>query len=1225
MTYVALNLKNFFSMYRFLKNRNCYELFASLLLALFLLVSPNAKSQNPTAPALNFNVFLQKGATLINNETEGPVAMGGDLTLSQNSYQVSTNYTGTFTVNGVKVTLLIGGHVNFNGGNGLTVDQNGYVKIGDCGSSKTWYTDQNNAYSPIRITPGQDYNGSPRINLQANSQQLGVSASNNPVCQGGLIDFDAAFTTMKATSSSISACTDNCNLTNSNGNPIPHTGLPNQVKINLNAGINTLNLLGSDMNNVQDFIYNNHPDASHILVINVNAPGTFNWSVYNSGGIGFGECPYILYNFYNTTTLNIQGNGAVEGTVFAPYADIVKTSNQANIEGQIIAQSYIHNGGENHYPPFNANIPGCGTNSCSIKVSGTKNDITCHDSNNGSIDITVSGNNGTVTYLWNDGATTEDRTNLPSGSYSVTATDAAKCSVSSSGFTISNSSAISVSGSVINVTTVGGSNGSITLTVSGGTGSYTYLWNDGVTSKDRTGLSAGSYSVTVTDEKGCTKTTNFIVGSPNCTISVSGVKHDITCHDSNNGSIDITVSGNNGTVTYLWNDGVTTEDRTNLPSGSYSVTATDAAKCSVSSSSFTISNPSAISVSGSVINVTTVGGSNGSISLTVSGGTGSYTYLWNDGVTSKDRTGLSAGSYSVTVTDEKGCTKTTNFIVGSPNCTISVSGVKHDITCHDSNNGSIDITVSGNNGTVTYLWNDGATTEDRTNLPSGSYSVTATDAAKCSVSSSGFTISNPSAISVSGSVINVTTVGGSNGSITLTVSGGTGSYTYLWNDGVTSKDRTGLSAGSYSVTVTDEKGCTKTTNFIVGSPNCTISVSGVKHDITCHDSNNGSIDITVSGNNGTVTYLWNDGVTTEDRTNLIAGSYSVTATDAAKCSVSSSSFTISNPSAISVSGSVINVTTVGGSNGSISLTVSGGTGSYTYLWNDGVTSKDRTGLSAGSYSVTVTDENGCTSITTYIVTQPNCTIAVKAVVTNVKCNGGNTGAINVTVTGNKGVVTYLWNDGITTEDRTNLIAGSYSVTATDAGGCKVTSPVYVIKQATKILIKSSVTPQTTKTSCDGTATINVTGGTAPYTITWNDGYVGASRTGLCMGTYTVTVTDKNGCSAMCTVKILCKAVSVQSVSGSDQSSLSTATGSFTVTVSPNPTKGLIRLSLNAETSSVATITVFDLSGRAVVTNKINVSKGSNYNEMDLSSLARGAYMVQIVSDNNKKTVKIILD
>ncbi len=326
--------------------------------AILLLFSNTAHSQSPTNPAQGFNVFIKNNTTLITNESEGPVAIGGDLTIA-GSYQVAVNDPGNFMVDGVKIGLLIGGKVNYQSGNAVQVNQNAYIKIGNGTGSYVWYYDQNNAASPIRITPSSNYNSSPRIMLQANSNQLGVSVSNNPVFEGGLVDFASAFQTMEATSLSISQCTGNAQLTNPNGQSIPTTSLPNQVKINLQDGINYLNVTGADMNNVQVFTYNQQPSASKILIVNVDAPGTFNWNVWNQAGIGFNQCPYILYNFYNTTTLNIVGNSTIEGTVFAPFADITKTVNQSNIEGQVIGKSLIHGGGEMHYAMFAPSITGC--------------------------------------------------------------------------------------------------------------------------------------------------------------------------------------------------------------------------------------------------------------------------------------------------------------------------------------------------------------------------------------------------------------------------------------------------------------------------------------------------------------------------------------------------------------------------------------------------------------------------------------------------------------------------------------------------------------------------------------------------------------------------------------------------------------------------------------------------------------------------------------------------
>ncbi len=1095
------------------------------LLAMLVLFSLTARAQNPLSPALNFNVFLKNGATLINNETEGPVAMGGDLTLSQNSYQVSTNYTGTFTVSGVKVTLVVGGKVNYNGGNGLTVNQNGYVKIGDCGSSKTWYTDQNGAYSPIRITPGSDYNGSPRINLQANSQQLGVSAVNNPVCQGNLIDFAAAFTTMKASSASISLCTDNTNLTNSNGSPIPHTGLPNQVKLNLATGINTLNLLGSDMNNVTDFIYNNKPDANHILVINVNAPGTFNWKVYNSGGIGLQECQYILYNFYNTTTLNVEGYGAVEGTVFAPYADIVKTSNQANIEGQIVAQSYIHNGGENHYPVFSANIPGCGV-SCNLGISGAKTNISCHNANNGAINITVTGANGAVSYLWNDGNTSEDRTGLAAGTYSVTAKDAANCSISSETFTITNPDAIVVTGVKSNITCHNANNGAIDISVAGCTGAVSYLWNDGNTSEDRTGLAAGNYSVTVTDSKGCSATSEtFTITNPDA-IVVTGVKSNIICHDANNGAINISVSGCTGAVSYLWNDGNTSEDRTGLAAGSYSVTVTDSKGCSATSETFTISNPSAIAVTGTVTDVSVKNGHDGAIDVSVSGGTGSYTYSWSDcPITTQDRTNLSCGAYIVTVTDEKGCTAEEEFIVSCP---------------------ANQPPVATDNGSTTNV-----------NVPV-TFNITSDD------SDPDGTV-DPSTVDLDPSTPGQQT-------------------------SITTPEATWTVDGSGNVTFTPANNYTGT---------------AVIH-YTVND-NDGQVS-----NVATLTVIIN----------------------ADPCKNFNAKTTATNPVCWK------------GKDGYASVTVTGGSGNYSYLWSNGGTGSTISNLGQGAYYVYVTDnDRGCKDTALACIISP-ARVRVKVFIkpnTGNKCNG------KVTLTPMNGTApyTYLWNDGNTSSTRSNLCGGIYKVTVTDAKGCSSLTTFTVGSNCNLYLTNIEERDATCAAPCSGYFCFLPTGGTAPYNVVWDDGFVGHKRNNLCAGPHSGTVTDAKGCSIPFTVTIgkdcdVCTKAMTKTttsniiINGSpvnnnaviaaddDNDIIIYDTETTDFSVKPNPARDFIDVITTAGHLVTGKLNILNMNGQVVKTKVISLVEGKNTVRVDLSGVAQGRYQVQLVSGTDVQTATFII-
>ncbi|MEO6916516.1 MAG: LruC domain-containing protein [Chitinophagaceae bacterium] len=316
-------------------------------------------AQSPTAPALGFNVFVKNSAKLVTNVTEGPVAMGGDLTLMGN-YNVANKTAGTFKVSNVVIGLLIGGKINFSSGN-QTYINNGYVKLGNGTGSTVFYKDNNGASSNLRITPGK-YDATPGLHLQTSAAKLGVSEKVNPVIESGLIDFTKAFASLQANAKMVASMATKIELTNPNGDrkgtKIPDVITNGQIKINLKSGTNVLNVTGEELNSVKGNItFNNAPDASRILVINVNAAGTFNWSVWNQAGLGIQNCPYIIYNFYNTTNLLIQGNNTIEGTVLAPFADITKIVNQSNIEGQVIGLSYYQSGGSNNFATF---IPSLG-------------------------------------------------------------------------------------------------------------------------------------------------------------------------------------------------------------------------------------------------------------------------------------------------------------------------------------------------------------------------------------------------------------------------------------------------------------------------------------------------------------------------------------------------------------------------------------------------------------------------------------------------------------------------------------------------------------------------------------------------------------------------------------------------------------------------------------------------------------------------------------------------
>ncbi|MBO3700903.1 SprB repeat-containing protein, partial [Roseivirga sp. E12] len=247
-------------------------------------------------------------------------------------------------------------------------------------------------------------------------------------------------------------------------------------------------------------------------------------------------------------------------------------------------------------------------------------------------------------------------------------------------------------------------------------------------------------------------------------------------------------------------------------------------------------------------------------------------------------------------------------------------------------------------------------------------------------------------------------------------------YSYSWNQGSTTKDVSGLGRGTYQVTVTDNNGCVIQENFTIGGP-AAISAAAIVNDVTCNGNGDGSIDLSPSGGVGPYTYLWADGVTTEDRSGLSPANYGVTITDANGCSTFRN-YVITQPTALIVTESINDVACFGDGNGSIDISVSGGIAPYTYSWSSGETTQDLTNLSGGSYTLTVTDANGCQAVNTYTVNEPTAALAVAGIVTDENCFGDSQGAVQLTVTGGSAPYSYSWNQGSTTKDVSGLGRGT---------------------------------------------------------------------------------------------------------------------------------------------------------------------------------------------------------
>ncbi len=744
----------------------------------------------------------------------------------------------------------------------------------------------------------------------------------------------------------------------------------------------------------------------------------------------------------------------------------------------------------------------------SVALSTTHTDADCTGACTGVIDLTVTGGVLPYKYIWSTGPTTQDISNLCPSTYTVTVTDANGLGCTSTALVVIG---IQSSGMVVTAvptnSTCNGTDGSIALTVNGGTAPYTYSWTTGATIQNLINLASGIYTVTVSDATNCTQTASTSVGQ-NSGLSLSAVVLPSTSCNVPNGAIDLTVSPL-GSYLYFWSNGNTTEDLVGLSPGTYTVTVSDGSGCTAVDIFIVPDNPD-LPLPTALIIPTICDLSNGSIDISVTNGVSPYNFLWSNGETTEDIFNVISGNYDLTVTGANGCTQAFSVNVSNNNPAFNLTvTIAPNTDCVGNPNGSIDLSVTPA-GPYTYIWSNGPATQDLNNLLQGTYSVTISAGGSCTQEASYVVPANPNGPSLSTNITDAS-CNGNDGGVDLTVTGGTPAYTYIWSNSHTVQDCFGLPAGTYTVTVTDALGCTQTTSALVGQT-ANLTLSSAVTQVTCFGGNDGGIDLTVTGGVTPYIYDWAHipGVNNpQDPSNLPAGTYTCTITDFNGCT-KTTSVSITQPTATTITETHTNVLCNGGNNGSIDLTVTGGAPGYTYNWSNSVTVQDLSGLVAGMYTVTVTDGGGCTQTSSATIAQPTA-ITITETHSNVLCNGGNDGSIDLTVTGGAPGYTYNWSNSVTVQDISGLVAGIYTVTVTDGGGCTQTSSA-TIAQPTTIAITETHTNVLCSGGNNASIDLTVSGGAPGYTYNWSNGAIVQDIAGLTAGTYTVTVTDANGCT-----------------------------------------------------------------------------------------------------------------
>ena len=744
-------------------------------------------------------------------------------------------------------------------------------------------------------------------------------------------------------------------------------------------------------------------------------------------------------------------------------------------------------------------------------------DALCNGAEDGEVSVVASGGTTPYEYLWDDNTaqTTATAIDLGAGTYTVIVTDANDCTETVS-VIISEPTPVSITTDGTNPDCSNSGDGEASVTASGGTGPYEYLWDDGSTQTTATAtdLDAGTYTVIVTDDNGCTISESVTLEAPNA-ITLSTDQVNVLCTDEMTGTATVTANGGTPPLSYLWDDPATqnTATATGLAANTYTVLVTDDNGCT-ESIDVTLTEPAEVlSVSGTST-FALCGQTDGTIDLTVTGGTSPYDFDWNGSAGNvEDPQALGAGTYTVVVTDDNGCTASTSVTVDSPDSPSAVVVIT-DVNCNGEANGVMDITVTGGIAPYTYLWDPSSNdnNEDLVDVVAGSYTVTVTDDVGCSTVANGV-IPEPDALEATASA-SPADCGIDNGSISVVVSGGAGGYTFDWpgtaNDGTQSP--TDLATGPYEVTITDANGCTITASDEVIVPNGPVT-SLTSTDAGCNGDPTGTVSLTITGGADPYEIIWGDPNLdgNENLADLPAGIYQVVVTDVNNCS-SVSSIEVFEPEVLAVTATSTSLTCFGSNDGTATATVTGGTGPYTYLWCDQQTGQTANNCIPGPCQVIITDANGCTAEVTVIVDEPAEMVA-SAVAVDADCNGANTGSIDVTASGGTGIYTYTWTNGAPpTEDPNSLPAGTYEVVIADENGCDVTVSSIVIDEPAAISI-SFTTTNATCNMANGEIDLTVSGGTAPYDFVWTGGLPNTEDpTGVATGSYEVQVTDANGCT-----------------------------------------------------------------------------------------------------------------
>ncbi|HMQ48158.1 MAG TPA: gliding motility-associated C-terminal domain-containing protein [Saprospiraceae bacterium] len=787
----------------------------------------------------------------------------------------------------------------------------------------------------------------------------------------------------------------------------------------------------------------------------------------------------------------------------------------------------LPNGVLNNGDPITATATIAGNNTseflpCSTVICGglsiAFSDIqdACGITPTGEATATASGG-GPFSYSWNSGQNTATASNLTPGTYTVVASDLAGCSIT--GVVTIDAAPMPTLAPSSNAPLCEGETLSLNANPSGGTPGYLFNWtgpdgfNSTASSPSLTSVTlsnGGAYQITATDSNGCTA-----AGSINISVNVPPIfdlsGQNITCNGEATGGIVLTPLMVNPPLSYNWSNGATTQNISNVMAGSYTVQVSDANGCQINDA-LTLTEPSAIEVMASA-NDASCGLANGTAMASANGGVGSFSFSWSNGQNGASSSNLMPGTYTVSATDQNNCVETESVTIldqpgPSLNANIEV------VSCASGADGAIQVDIDSGTAPFSFNWNTGATTQNLSGLAAGLYSLTVTDVNNCTDVIS-LMVDEPNEMAIVFTTQN-SSCGLSNGQAEAVVMGGTGTYTYNWSNGASGALIANLQAGTYQLAVSDSNNCSTTGTVAISNDDGPM-INATAQPVSCAGASTGSIDLDVLGGAAPFDFDWSNGASSQDISNVPAGVYSVTVTDANNCAAVLTA-AILEPQPLSLSIEVTN-SNCGLADGSASASVSGGQMPYLYSWSNGGTNASIDNLSAGVYLLTVTDGNGCMAFEQSILVDEEGPV-LSALPIDVLCHGASTGAIDLLVQGGSLPYTFSWSNGFTSEDMANLPAGAYTVTVTDGSNCQVILTTVIDQPLAMNLSNIQSLPPSGVGASDGQFSAQLNGGTSPYSYTWSGSASGSDNQnspglfiigGLPAGNYSLTIEDANGC------------------------------------------------------------------------------------------------------------------